>query len=386
MILSYHAFTYEIDDIEAAVEEILAQLDMDHHLLAHSAGILSCYAEFIDSGVVRALAERLPFPIVGTTTLATAIPEAADHLLLSLLVLTSDDTSFAVEETEPITDNLEAVVQEAYQKAATALGQKPGLMFSFAPLLLNYAGDQYVEALDQASGGVPNFGTITVDHTQDYSECRVICNGSSSNQRIAFLLVGGNPSPAFSMATVSEKNILRQNAIITAADGNILKEVNHQPLAAYLETVGLAKDGKISEGVNSVPFLIGKSDGTQPVARAMFAILPDGSGACGGVMPVGATLSICAMDRQEVLDTSEAAIDCLLAGPPFKTLLIFSCLGRNLALGADPMAELEAMRGKLEDRCQYLICYSGGEICPVQSEHGGLHNRFHNNTLVICAF
>ena len=52
MIKMFSAFTEEIDDVDAAISEILSQLDLEHSLMQNSIGILHCYHEFIDSGVV----------------------------------------------------------------------------------------------------------------------------------------------------------------------------------------------------------------------------------------------------------------------------------------------------------------------------------------------
>ena len=67
---AFTASTFEIDDVQAAVAEILEQLQS--RLCQNSVGIISCYAEFIDSGVVEALCNQLPFDVVGITTIANA--------------------------------------------------------------------------------------------------------------------------------------------------------------------------------------------------------------------------------------------------------------------------------------------------------------------------
>ena len=54
--------------METAVSEILEQLDVEHTLLAHSLGILHCYSEFCENGIVKAICEKLPFDVVGNTT------------------------------------------------------------------------------------------------------------------------------------------------------------------------------------------------------------------------------------------------------------------------------------------------------------------------------
>lgn len=55
MIKSFTAFTDEIDDAGQAVAEITQQLEEAGALLKNTFGIISCYAEFVESGVVSAL-------------------------------------------------------------------------------------------------------------------------------------------------------------------------------------------------------------------------------------------------------------------------------------------------------------------------------------------
>lgn len=383
MLKTLTAHTAEIDDCEAAVAEILDQLDLENNLLSHSAAILSCYSEFIDTGVVRSLCDKLPFPVIGTTTLATAVTGDLGQLLLGIMVLTSDDIFFSAALTDNLEHELEATVAAAYEKARRQLEGKPELILTAAPLLFHQAGDLYVEILDKVSGGVPNFGAITVDHTSDYRYASVLYNGEAYRKSLAVLLLSGNVSPKFHLATISEKKILKQTAVITDSEGNILKEVNGLPLAAYLETLGLASDGKVSKGLNSIPFVLDYNDGSEPIVRAMFAITDEGYAVCGGLMPVGSTIAIGAIDREDVLSTSIKTVNRALPEGE-NALLMYSCIGRNMALGIDNTAGMRSVNETVRDRIPFLLCYSGGEICPVGHRDGLSSNRFHNDTFIAC--
>jgi hypothetical protein len=60
MIKMLTAFTREADEAEVAVSEILAQLDLEHKLLAHSVGIMNYYFDFFETGVAGAISDALP--------------------------------------------------------------------------------------------------------------------------------------------------------------------------------------------------------------------------------------------------------------------------------------------------------------------------------------
>ncbi|MDR2738996.1 MAG: hypothetical protein LBB68_04085 [Treponema sp.] len=77
MIKVLNACTAEIDDVDLAVSEILEQLDVPGNLRNNSIGIIACYYEFIETGVVAEICKRLPFDVVGCTTLGNAAISAA---------------------------------------------------------------------------------------------------------------------------------------------------------------------------------------------------------------------------------------------------------------------------------------------------------------------
>lgn len=383
MIKTLTAYTYEIDDVDAAVAEIFERLDSSS-LMKNSVGLINCFAEFIGSGVVSALCEKLPFDTVGCTTLAGACPGQIDQALLTLTVLTSDDVDFSAVMSESLVEEQDGPISEAYNRALKKLKGNPSLILAYAPLINHVGGDKIVDALDKASGDVPIFGTLALDHTQDYHLSETIYNGESSRGSLAFVLIEGAVSPKFYVTSISESKIQKQKTIITSSDGNVVKEVNGIPILKYLEALGIAKDNEIA-GANVIPFVIDYNDGTKPIARAIFATTPDGYAVCGGEMPVNSTLAIGAIDRTDVLGTAEA-IAKELSHLKTNGVLLFSCMARFLVLGGDYLAEMKTIDAALNGKAAYQICYSGGEICPMINADGKIFNRFHNDTLVVCAF
>ncbi|MDR1472791.1 MAG: FIST C-terminal domain-containing protein [Synergistaceae bacterium] len=389
MIKALTAHTGEVDDVEAAVSEILGQLNPDGGLLKNSVGLLTCYAEFINSDAVREICRALPFEVVGSTTLCNATRGSSDKILLSLMVLTSDDVSFSVGLSAPLTLEDEDALKRGYDEAASRMGGKGTLMLCFAPLLVNVSGDFFANVFSKISGGVPVFGMIAVDHNSDYRESQVIRNGEAYADRAVFVLVDGSVSPKFYVGSISSERVFRQKGVVTASQGNHLQSVNNVPAVDYLLTLGLTKndDGTIS-GINSFPFIVDYNDGSEPVVRATFAMTPDGSVVCGGDIPVGATLSVGSIDADEVLATTEEAVTAAVSSDEPSCLIMFSCVGRYFTMDYDPMGEIEKIQSILDKTgIPYNIAYSGGELCPVpvSNSEGGMANRGHNDTLVICS-
>jgi hypothetical protein len=392
MIKAFTLSTGEIDDVEAAVAEIKEQLDAEGKLLKNSIGLMSCYYDFIESGVVAALRDALPFEFVGATTIGSAAGNTASIENLALIVLTSDDVSFETGLSEPIANEDEDSVARCYAAVQEKAGgtDKPALMLSYPPLLLNVGGDFFVSALSKVSEGTPLFGTIVADDTIDYHNSRVIYNGEAHPDRLALVLLYGDVEPKFYLASLSREKIFREKGVVTAAVGNQLQKINDVSVEEYLMSLGLTKgeDGAIV-GVNSYPFVVDYNDGTMPVVRIMFAITPEGYAVCGGDIPVGATLSVGSIDGNEVVKATGEKLHEIVADGKPDALLIFSCIGRYLSLGYDPEREVDEVKKILDPTgIPYLMTYSGGEICPTYATEGArtTTNRFHNDTFAVCAF
>jgi len=384
MIRAITAYTGEIDEVDAAVQEIMAQVEGNGGLLTHSAGLVSFYAEFAETGVVEALCERLPFPVIGTTTLGAAVPGMHGGLLLTLTVLTSDEANFSAAMTASLAGkDLQAAVAEAYARAEEALDGPAKLILVTAPLMI-HPGDRYIDALDTVSGGVPIFGTLTCDHTTQYNQMQALCNGVVSPDAMTILLIGGAVSPRFFCTSIEKSKIWQHSAVVTKSEGNVLMEVNNIPMPQFLESVGLAKDGVIAASINTFPFVLDYNDGTPAITRAALGVTPEGYCVCGGLVPMGTTLSVSTFDRADVLSSAAQALDKVLSVGEGRVLLMFSCIGRNNSLGADTDAEMALVRERLDTRLPYLFVYSGGEFCPVQGADGRETNRFHNDTLTAC--
>ncbi|MCL2066953.1 MAG: FIST C-terminal domain-containing protein [Treponema sp.] len=384
MIKSYTAFTSEIDDAETAVSEILAQLKPKENCLNSTVAVVTCYYEFATNGIIAELYKKLNFPIIGTTTTAISTNRGAGQLEMAILMITSDDAVFTAACSPSIKDNLEAPFAEMYKNALAGHSEKPKLIISAAPLMLNFAGDHYVDALNKVSGGVPNFGTLAIDDTPDYEHSFSIFNDKVEKNIYGIIAASGNINPKFIYASFSPEYILAQTAMITKSEGNLLKEVNGFPIIEYMETLGLANGGKISDVLHSVPFILDYTGEGIPVSRVLLSWSKDGYGICGGLMPEGTKFSLGTWDKDDVVNTTVRTIKSILAEKGISTLLLYSCLARSYALGTDISAETEKVNENIGDKVPFIFAYSGGEICPLHDAANT--NSFHNNTVIACAF
>lgn len=384
MIKLLCASTIEIDDPNDAVEEVLDYIDMGS-LLTSSVGIIGCNLEYITNGTVKKLCERLPFDIVGSTTYISDACGKADEYQLSLMILTSDTLSFATGATDPLVESPTQSIAKTYRHVAKNLPSEATFGIFVAPFMLELGADSQLKALNEASENIPLFGTVALDYIDSVRDPRTIHNGSDYADRLALLLVSGeSEQPHFFVKSISDELFLKQKAVITASTGSILQEVNEIPAVEYLESLGLAKDGEI-ENIPIVPLSVDTGDGGHPAARAIFAVTPDGSVICGGDMPKNATLGVGTLESSDVQKTATELAKQIINIENSSGAIIFSCMGRNRALGLDPLHEIDQIQAVLGSSLPYLFMYSGGEIYP-EIVQGKSLNKALNDSIIACIF
>lgn len=385
MISMRTAYTLEIDEPDVAAADILKQLDLTNGLGRNSVGVMACHADFLASGVVKAVCDSLPFDVIGVTTLGAATEQAANLEILTLSVLTSDDVSFSTVLTDSLETDQESSINAACGKAVAAVPGAPSLVLAYAPLLHHVGGERLVRLVSKAMDGTPVFGTLACDHNFDFRDSQVIFNGTAYRDRMALAILSGPVKWRFLTISVPEEKAEKQSAIITESEGNVVKKVNELPVLDYLETLGLTRDAGL-EGSKSIPVILDYNDGTPPVARCFYMISPEGDAVCGGDMPTGATFALSSMEAEDVIISADQILDRVLAAESITGMLIVSCIVRSVTLGVDQLAEARRVRERLREAMPYQLCYSGGEICPVYQENGKTANRFHNFSFVACLF
>jgi hypothetical protein len=257
MIRSIGLHTYELDDTEVAVAEINAGLE-GFSLMENTVGVIMCDPDYIHSGVYEAVCEALPFPVAGVTTTTQAVNGEVDILILTVLVMTSDDVFFSPGLTDEIAADNDALTptRASFAEAAKALPSDPKLILVFPPQVEENAGDTYVEAFEELCPGVPLFGTLSINDSIDPENYFTLCDGATSHTKMSFFLITGNINPRFLISTISDRNKTQFSGEITKSEDNIVREINGIPAYDYFANIGLAKDGKLVEGLQFIPILV----------------------------------------------------------------------------------------------------------------------------------
>jgi hypothetical protein len=387
MLKMYNAVTSQIDSSEDAVAEIAAQLK-DKQLQKNTIGIIACHADYIEAGMIQELRKVLPFDLIGCSVFGSAANSGGGTEQLTLTVLTSDDLTFAAVFSDTITaENYSAPVNKAYDDALEILGGEPSFIFVLGPITTNLSGDQILESLDKHLGGkVPIFGTLSNDASLGFTKSYVFRNGEFDKNKAVLLLFKGEFKPRFHTASLSEKNIQRQNAVITESTGYLVSKINDMPLTEYFVSNGIIRQSNVSATI--VPLMADYGDGTQPFANSMYGISEKGA-FCGSKMPVGTMFSLATVDNNSVMETCETAIRSALADVEKNGaggMIAIPCFTRPVMLTPNVTAEIKKSLELVGNQVPFALFYSGGEICPVYDKKGTLINRFHHLPYTLIVF
>jgi hypothetical protein len=391
-----------MDDAEAAVGEFLDQLAAQGPLGKQSYGIVYCDVEMAHEAFMAAIKEKLPFEVIGCTSIANFDTQNGAQILSAVLVvLTGDDVSFGASLTGPLTpQNLRGELESAYKRAESSLGGRGKMMFLMPPFDNNVPLDEYVNMLSEFSGDTPIFGGLPSSNMAE-GDILMYADGRVFEDRAAIILIGGNVRPVFSVQNFLSE-ISEQKHIVTKADMNIVQTVEDMTFVDYLRHIGLPVDELIEQGdlavYVSTPLKVymGVDDDRDkiPIARTIKTLNPDdGSGVMFGEISENSAISIVTMKRQDIIDSCRMAMSEITEkmressadGYKYETLLCISCGGRYMVMGDDKDVEGEIIKENLPAGVELSGFYAYGEICPTVVEGGRALNRMHNESIVMCA-
>ena len=391
MIKMLTAYTEEVDEVEEGIAELLGQIDLGS-LKKNNLGLVTCHSdfiniglvnshsEFINTGFVKELCKKLPFDIIGMTTMASANQHGQGMYAMSLTVLTSDDVSFATAMTEPLNpDDYREKLDDAYLEAVNRLPDKPSMIVAFYPYLKTLGGALIHRALDEVCSGVPIWGSIATDSNISPEHCFVFRNGDVSKRCQVMALFSGPVEPEFVVVSIPSYNIRKARGRVTDSDGCVLKEINGIPALKYLENMGVA----IMEAASVItPLMVFYEGSSEPVALAIYAVNNDGSLLCGAEITKGATVTVGEITNEGIMATTEEGLRLILENNRRSGALFMPCVTRYVMMVPNRNAELDLIASRLENEniMPFMVGYAGGELFPVRDENGVLRNRFHNFT------
>lgn len=396
------AITGEMDDMKRAADELSSGVLCSLPLPDRSCGIVFCDSEMDSRALMAGLKEKLQIPLVGCTTLACLDRQNGfQEMAATLIVLTADDVRFALSLSDPLTSqNAGEAIARAWRRGMEDLGEPVKLGIAFPASDNDIMMDEYPDAINNISDGVPLIGGIS-SFSPSYGVNRILFDGEAYSDRVVFLLFGGNVRPVFSVRNVLSE-LTEQTRIVTRAERNTIYTVENVTFVEYLRQMGLPVE-KIASDPDAIsfvthPLLIRAADGENddvPVARTLHALdLENGSGTTIGKVPEGSMISVALMKRRDIEISSDQAMRNLLREMEtqrkddyaWSTILCVSCVGRHLIMGSDRDVEGRIIVQSAPGYLNLCGFYANGELCPTALKNGRIVNRAHNESIVLCAF
>jgi len=399
MIKSYVITIDEIDEVTDAIEMLREKMEQVK-LGKNSIGIITLHPDAVSSGVYKAICEELPFPLAGMTCSAQSANSEVNAYMVSIMILTGDDCNFACGETGDITkiEEVKPQVEKCYLSLRDELGAKPKLALVYAPFLTVHFPGEYIDVISEIDPTVPLYGSVASNPktiTEHHREILTLCNGNSSNESVAFVLISGDFTPQFFKSTFPENSVVtRDVGVVTKVERNRIIEVNDTPAAEFFKKAGFIREGFVDSELLSATFILdyGKNQqgdfaANEIISRAPFVVNEEGV-LCFGYVRLGASISIAISTLDEVIETARDVITKVKQAQEngASTALMYSCIGRQIGLLDQPLLELETVNKELSGTMNYVLTYSGGEICPTGVTDEKVFNHEHNQTFVACVF
>jgi len=385
MIQLLTAYTEEVDDVDEGVAEILGQINPGA-LKKNSVGLVTCHSDFTNSPFIGELCKKLPFDIIGMTTIASANRHGQGMFSLSLSVLTSDEIVFETAMANSLDPgNCYEKVKTAYSEAVKKLPSEPSMILTFFPFIHDISGTRMHKNFDEICGGIPFWGSLACSPDVQTGHWFVLHNGDIDSKGLAMILLHGQVNPEFVVISLPSENIQKTRGRITGSEGCCLREIDGIPVIKYLENIGITIQKEVPV---AIPIMVYYEGSAEPVALAIYAVNDDESLMCAGETPVGATISIGEITVEGTLASTEECMERVRKTGKSGGALFLPCITRYIMLTPSHDREMSLVSDKMEKGrfMPFSMAYSGGEICPVKDRIGVLQNRFHNFTFIACIF
>lgn len=389
-------FTDEIDDLDLAIGELKQQFQQAQgKLLAHSGGLVMAHQDTDFKELSARLKEELGIPLVGCTAMSLFTMQGYKTEGISVHIFTADDVKFAVGISGEVNqDNMQLAMRRMYvDVTADMFPEDIKLILAYGTRVDGLMGDDFIEALDDLSGGVPVFGGCASDNFE-HKECKVFAEDKVVENGMAIMVLSGNLQPV-SLCQLTLANMITYEGKVTELNGNMVMKVNGVPLKTAVQEAGININEETDFGdYAGTPFKIAITtpEGDEyEVMRHLYTMdLESGGGTFLGRVPLGAKMHIGMIGKGDIHDSVAGTIRTALQkviseqNYKFSTALVISCASRLISYSTDVSTEVQDYVNLIPDGIGMSGFYSFGEICPSKSKNSDRkRNTFHNTTFTM---
>lgn len=355
-----------------------------------SVGILFASIELDLPELLAGLRASLDIPIVGCTTYGEATSAGYTEASATLLILTTDDGELGIGLGEGLVTRREAAVADAWEQASAKLTLPPRLVLVFPDAALTACGEVVVDALNAKLGGkVPVMGGCPGDggrfkKTFQFFEDRVV-----SDSVPMIVIADASLDPIVITRTGWEP--VGHRGIATKVSGTDVVEIDHRPAVEFLgRYITQLDDPEVLATFPIALFPEGDTSERFILRSPFFYNKETGAVTYGGLIPEGSTVQVGRAFRDRVLESAEDAARTAITragGRKPSCVLFASCGGRKMVLGAKLDREIALLVEQFGADTPIAGFYSYAEIGPFDSHDAAASRaRYHNCTLVVCAF
>jgi len=368
------------DDVDSvdAIEAVLKQCRSSLNGLSAQAGLLFASIDQDFQLILDKINETYPgIELIGCSTdgeFSSLLGFVEDSI--ALILFYSDECEWkagvVTEISKDPVGNLEKTVKTVVAKSHL----EPRLCI-VTPESLNVSGDSILKGLSNQLGeNFPILGgtagdQLRVKKTYQFYKDQVLSNAAP------FLIFFGPLLTSFGVE--SGWKPIGEKGKATKVKSNILYEIDGKPATEYFQHYLKIE---ISETVPEYPLAvyIGETENFY-LRNPVYFNAGDGSVSFMGDIPENSTVQITHVERDEIINATESAIEkAHKKYPGSKPLLAlcFSCAGRKLILGTRTHEEIKLLQKNYSDLI-FAGFYAYGEIAPLMSN---TPSRFHNETFI----
>lgn len=368
-------------------EIILDQIKLQNN----SVGILFCHIDYEIEDLISGIKSKLDIPLIGCTTNAIISESGYEEEAVTLMVITSDQISFGFGLGENLSEKPEKSVKTAYEMASSNLSEKPKLAIVLPDSAMSGTTSVVLDSLESVLGNIPVAGGLPGDDDA-FEKAYQIYDSKVYTNSIPILLISGDIDPV--VITRSGWVPISPLAKVTKVKGPVLLEINNKPAIEYYHE--FIEDVDEPGILGGFPIAIkdkslGKdADNLFEIRSAFFVDKETGGVVCGGFIPLNSEIYIAKGSREQIIEGAQTAaleLTKQTGGKQLNVIFVFSCSGRKMYLGLDVEKEVEMLQNSLLSDIPLHGFYSFGEIGAFNSKNSFLDStRFHNTTLVLCAF
>ena len=399
MVRQYTALTKQIDYPESALQEILEQLNPKENMLKNTVGIIHFHHYFVKNDTWKLFTDALPFELTGCASSYIGAGGQHSDFAISITMLTSDDCHFAVRTL----DNLESKTRyeinrklQALYKEELCTKEKPKMIIPFLPPIPNYSINNFYFAMNDLDPSVPLFGMQAFNIADSQDTNFILGNNKMSFSMCALTAVYGNIDPEFHIGTsFNDDKIIGDEAIITEADGPVLKKVNDISALTFFKSRWLITSDDMGTSIMAIPARITYLNGGKVGCAFLGTIKDTDHIFAARTLEEGAKINFTYLEKDDILASAETVMREITEK---KRNDIFICISaaRAWSLGSNFFAEMQLISKIAKEYekenvepLRYSVVYTGSELCPIrrsENDKESFMNMPHNYTFAACSF